>query len=80
MVFNDVITFSDVNLKDCVRDLLYNQCIPNKREFSIFFLTLDRIRITSRISLSGVQEFVQSSPLRVVVLNTNITDILKTCM
>ena len=29
VVVFDVITFTDVNLKDCVRNVHYNQCISN---------------------------------------------------
>ena len=29
MAFNDVITFSDINLNDGVHDVNYNQCISN---------------------------------------------------
>ena len=38
VAFNDVITFSDVNLNDSVHDVHYNQYISNTWEFSIFNL------------------------------------------
>ena len=39
--FSDVITFTDVNLNDGIRDVLYNQSISQHIIF--FYLTLGRI-------------------------------------
>ena len=61
MAFNDVITFSDVNLNDGLRDVPYNQCISYTWEFSNFIFTwVGYPRIKSRISLSGVQETIMN--------------------
>ena len=38
VTFSNVITFSDVNLNDGIRDVPYKKCTFNTREFSFFIL------------------------------------------
>ena len=45
LAFNGVITFSDVNLNDGVRDIHFNECISNVSILD-FHVTLCRIRIS----------------------------------
>ena len=52
----DDITFSDVNLKDGVRNFHYNKCLSRTWEFSIFILPGYDKNFYPRVSLSGVQK------------------------
>ena len=64
VTFSDVITFTEVNLNDGVRDILYNQCKSNTWRFSISFIPWVGLlglyknfypRVNSKISSSDLQ-------------------------
>ena len=50
--FSDVIRFTDVNLNDGIRDVLYNQRISKHVRIPDFYLTLGRITLVGETFLS----------------------------
>ena len=60
VTFNDVITFTDVNLNDGICDILYNQCISKHVRILDFHLTLGRITLVGQefLYLGKTQNFL----------------------